>query len=517
MKYYIKAVITDLDGVITSTARQHEKAWKKTFDDYNKRRREEGKKDFLPFSPKDYALHIDGIPRYDGVNNFLVSRGLELPYGTPEDSSSKQTVCGLGNLKNQIFRNIIDEEDVDVYEKNVQQLRHWKKQGLKIALVSSSRNCKAILKKAGLENGLFETIVDGIASAERKIPGKPAPDIFLEAAKELGIPPQETLIIEDALAGVKAGRKGNFRLVIGVKNASSKNELLKHGADLAVQDLSELSLEFKTGKEPKDLPSALEKFPGIKETYLKNKPLLFLDFDGTLAPIVEHHADAAISKEMRELVRGLAEIYPVAVISGRGMADVKQRVDLPGLFYAGSHGYEISGPNNFLKENEEAQKVLPLFDEVEAILREQLKNVKGVDFERKKFTLAVHYRQVKPELEQEVHDKVNRTIKDYPELIGAGGKKVIEIRPNIDWHKGKAVEFLKHELSNEKHPFSIYVGDDVTDEDAFREVEHGLGILVGEHSQLTFADYSLRDLEEVEYFFKELIKAGGFKNEKLDR
>ena len=506
MKYYIKAIITDLDGVITSTARQHEKAWRKTFNDYNERRKKEGKKEFLPFSEKDYARHIDGIPRYDGVNNFLVSRGLELPYGTPEDAAGSQTVCGLGNLKNQNFRKVIDEEGVDIYEKNVQQLRDWKKQGLKIGLISSSRNCREILKIAGLENGLFDTVVDGITSAERNIPGKPAPDIFLEAAKELGVKPELAMIIEDAQAGVEAGRKGNFRLVIGIENASSKEELLEHGAHLAVKNLQELDLEFKKGREPKELPSAIENFPEIKKKYLQNKPLLFLDFDGTLAPIVEHHADAAISEEMRELVRELAEVYPVAVISGRGMADVKQRVNLPGLYYAGSHGYEISGPDGFFKENEEAQKVLPLFDEIEPILREQLQNIKGVDFERKKFTLAIHYRQVKPEFEQEVHDRVNGVLKDYPELTAAGGKKVIEIRPNIDWHKGKAVEFLKRELSNQENPFSIYVGDDVTDEDAFREVDHGLGILVGEHGQATFADYSLQDLEEVKTFFRELIK-----------
>lgn len=267
-------------------------------------------------------------------------------------------------------------------------------------------------------------------------------------------------------------------------------------------------LKFKKGRDPKELPSALENFSEIDKQYLKNIPLLFLDFDGTLSPIVEHHADAAISEEMRGLVKELAKIYPVAVISGRGMDDVKERVNLPDLYYAGSHGYEISGPNKFFKENEEAQSVLPLFDEIEPILREQLQNIRGVDFERKKFTLAIHYRQVKAEHEQEVLDKVKEVLGNYPELTGAGGKKVIEIRPDIDWHKGRAVEFLKRELSDEKKPFSIYIGDDVTDEDAFREVEHGLGILVGEHSQTTFADYSLKNLEEVKIFFQKLILRG---------
>lgn len=514
MKYYIKAVITDLDGVITSTARQHEKAWKTLFDEYNDRRRKEGKKEFLPYSEIDYARHIDGIPRYDGVNNFLVSRGLELPYGSPEDAPGKQTVCGLGNRKNEIFTSIIELEGVEVYPKNIEKLKEWKEQGLKIGLISSSRNCSKILKLAHLDNGLFDTVIDGVTSAERNIAGKPAPDIFLEAARELNVEPALAMIIEDARSGVEAGRKGDFRLVIGIEIASSKKDLLEHGAHLAVSHLGELELEFKQERDPGQLPMALESFERIKEAFSKENPLLFLDFDGTLAPIVEHHKDAAISEDMRGLVKKLAENYPVAVISGRGMADVKQRVNLHGLYYAGSHGYEISGPNGFFKENEEAQKVLPVFYELEPILKEQLRDIGGVDFERKKFTLAVHYRQVKQEDEQEVHHRIYKILKDYPQLAAAGGKKVIEIRPNIDWHKGKAVEFLKREISKEENPFSLYVGDDVTDEDAFREVGNGIGILVGKHDKNSFADYTLKDLEEVEVFFKKLIQ---IKNEGLDR
>ncbi len=266
--------------------------------------------------------------------------------------------------------------------------------------------------------------------------------------------------------------------------------------------------ELKKMQQPKDLPSALENFTEIKEKYLNTRPLLFLDFDGTLAPIVEHHADAAISEEMRNLVKQLANNYSVAVISGRGRDDVMQRVNLPGLYYAGSHGYEISGPDNFFKENEEAQEVLPLFDRIEPVLRKKLQKIKGVDFERKKFTLAIHYRQVDELHAPEVHQIVNEVLKEYPKLTTAGGKKVIEIRPNIDWHKGKAVEFLKKELSEENNPFSIYVGDDVTDEDAFKEVTHGLGILVGDHGIKSYANYSLQNLEEVKTFLRKLVENG---------
>ncbi|WP_373058408.1 trehalose-phosphatase [Zunongwangia sp. H14] len=254
------------------------------------------------------------------------------------------------------------------------------------------------------------------------------------------------------------------------------------------------------------LPSALEHEKELREKFNKIKPLFFLDFDGTLAPIVEHHEDAAISEEMRELVLQLSKKYPTAVVSGRGMKDVSQRVNLPQLYYAGSHGFEISGPGNFLKENDEAQKVLPKFDEIEPLLREELKDIRGVDFERKKFTLAIHYRQVKEEMADEVHHRVATVLKSYPDLKKADGKKVIEIRPSIDWHKGKAVEFLKTQLGEKDQDYSVYIGDDVTDEDAFKYVKHGLGILVGDHGHETSADYALKDLDEVKQFFELLLK-----------
>lgn len=262
----------------------------------------------------------------------------------------------------------------------------------------------------------------------------------------------------------------------------------------------------KKGKKPADLPSALEKFSEIRDRFRQSPPLLFLDFDGTLAPIVEHHDDAAISEEMRSLVKKLSLKFPVAVVSGRGLADVRKRVDLPNLFYAGSHGFEISGPDGFSRDNEEAVKVLPVFDELEPMLREKLTGVPGVDYERKKFTLAVHYRQVPPEQEEKVHSTIAETLKKYPEVIKADGKKVIEIRPAIDWHKGKAVEFLKEVLSEQENPFSVYVGDDVTDEDAFEYVKNGWGILVGEHGRETYADYSLENIEEVKELFSRFLE-----------
>ncbi|HER40718.1 MAG TPA: beta-phosphoglucomutase family hydrolase, partial [Salinimicrobium catena] len=320
MKYAIRAAILDLDGVLTQTASQHARAWKMAFDNYNAKRKEKGEEPFKPFEiDKDYPEHIDGIPRYDGVSAFLKSRSIELPFGSPEDDKDKETVCGIGNLKNGLYQKLISEEGVKVCEKNVATIRSWKKQGIKTAVISSSKNCKKILELAGLTD-LFEVRVDGITSEEKNIPGKPAPDIFLEAARQLDVPPQEALIVEDAQAGVEAGRKGEFRLVIGIKNASNESELLEKGADVVVNNLEELHLEFKKRREARVLPSALKCFGQLVENFKDVTPLLFLDFDGTLSPIVEHHEDAEISEEMRSLVRELSKKYPVAVVSGRGLS-----------------------------------------------------------------------------------------------------------------------------------------------------------------------------------------------------
>jgi trehalose 6-phosphate phosphatase len=502
MKQTFQAAIIDLDGVVTRTATQHARAWKIMFDIYNETRKRVGGEAYREFTVRDdYPQYIDGIPRYDGVREFLSSREIELPYGHPDDTAGKETICGLGNLKNRIFLEVIKKEGVEIFKKNIQQIRKWKEQGLKTAVISSSKNCRQILDATGLTT-LFDTRVDGITSVERNIKGKPAPDIFLEAARELGVQPAEALVAEDSLAGVAAGKEGMFGLVIGVDNGSGAKELRRRGADIVVSNLQEV--ELKTARKPRELPLAMENIRKIKASFKNRKPLIFLDFDGTLAPIVERYEDAAMSPEVKEVVNRLAEKYAIAVISGRGLKDVKERVGLKDIYYAGSHGFEISGPAGFHSEHDEAKKAIPVFDMLEPTLKEKLKDIKGVRFERKKFTLAVHYRQVTDEQQEEVKNTIEKTLGDHKEVKAGKGKKVIEIKPNLDWHKGRAVQMLIKELSDDKQPvMPLYIGDDITDEDAFRILYHGTGILVGDHGSETFADYLLDDVPQV----KELLQA----------
>lgn len=260
----------------------------------------------------------------------------------------------------------------------------------------------------------------------------------------------------------------------------------------------------KNQRDPEALPSAVKNIQGIKKIVREKDPLFFLDFDGTLAPIVENHEDAAISEEMVELVKKLSLKYSVAVVSGRGLTDVKNKLGLQNLYYAGSHGFEISGPDNYYRENDEAQFILPFFDKIEPELKSKLKDINGVGYERKKFTLAIHYRKVKKENEKDVHRIVEEVLKNYDRLKKGEGKKVIEIKPALDWHKGRAVETLKKQIFGDRDSFTFYLGDDVTDEDAFESNAIDLGILVGSHGGQTYADYTLESIDEVKTFLIDL-------------
>jgi beta-phosphoglucomutase family hydrolase len=236
----IRACLFDLDGVLTQTARVHAQAWKEMFDAFLRRRSERTGEPFVPFDPvADYSAYVDGKPRYDGVRSFLASRNIELPEGDPNDPPTAETVCGLGNRKNELVLALLRRDGVQVYEGSVRYLRAVRDAGLHRAVVSASANTREVLKAAGIED-LFEVRIDGIVAAERHLRGKPAPDPFLAAAEELKVPAAEAVVFEDALAGVEAGRAGDFGYVVGVDRVGQRQALLEHGADIVVDDLAEL-------------------------------------------------------------------------------------------------------------------------------------------------------------------------------------------------------------------------------------------------------------------------------------
>ena len=232
------AVLFDLDGVLTRTAEIHAACWKEMFDDYLRIRSERDGEPLRPFDiDTDYKLHVDGKPRDDGVRDFLRSRNVELPEGQASDPPGEETVQGLGNRKNELVNEAIARRGVESFADSVTLVRRLHVNGIRTAVVSSSRNCEPVLRAAGIVD-LFELWVDGGVAARLGLAGKPAPDTFLEAARELGVAPERAVVVEDAIAGVQAGRAGRFGLVVGVDREGDPEALSHAGADIVVGDLS---------------------------------------------------------------------------------------------------------------------------------------------------------------------------------------------------------------------------------------------------------------------------------------
>ncbi|WP_225829725.1 HAD family phosphatase [Streptomyces sp. NK08204] len=234
----IQACLFDLDGVVTKTAVVHAAAWKETFDAFLCAYEGEQAR---PFDARaDYDEYVDGRPRADGVRTFLASRGIHLPEGTPDDPPDARTVHGLGNRKNGLLLARIRAGGVEAYDGTLRYLQAVRGLGLGTAIVSSSANCRDVLRAVGAEH-LFDVRVDGVVAAERHLPGKPRPDTFLAAAHDLGVEPPRAAVFEDALAGMDAGRAGGFGYVVGVDRVGQAEALYAHGADTVVRDLDELA------------------------------------------------------------------------------------------------------------------------------------------------------------------------------------------------------------------------------------------------------------------------------------
>lgn len=236
----IRGCLFDLDGVLTKTAKVHDAAWTEMFDDFLRERSSRTGEQFVPFDPvRDYDEYIDGKPRADGTRSFLAARGIELREGQEDDPPGAGTVYGLGNRKNQIVLAKIRSDGVEAYAGSVRYVHAVRDAGLRRAVVSSSTNCRDVLAAAHIED-LFEARIDGIVAERDQLRGKPAPDTYLAGARALGLEPAAAAVFEDALAGVEAGRAGNFGFVVGVDRVGQAAELSQHGADVVVRDLSEL-------------------------------------------------------------------------------------------------------------------------------------------------------------------------------------------------------------------------------------------------------------------------------------
>ncbi|MFW6114826.1 MAG: trehalose-phosphatase [Thermodesulfobacteriota bacterium] len=503
------AFIFDLDGVVTKTAKVHEAAWKDMFDEYLSHRAQREGQDFQPFVNTDYLRYVDGKPRYEGVKSFLESRGITLPYGSPEDEPGKETICGLGNRKNELFHALLKKQGVETYPSTIDRIQMLRSKGFKTAIVSSSKNCSAVLEAAHIKD-LFDAQVDGLDAERLGLKGKPDPDIFLEAADRLGVEPQRSVVAEDAISGVKAGSSGKFGLVIGVDRGEQEKALKNSGADVIIADLAEITISGNPSLHEAiadALPSAQESMEEISGRTSGKQIVLFLDYDGTLTPIVETPDQAVLSDSMRSAISELARYCTVAVVSGRDLRNVQELIAIDTIFYAGSHGFEIAGPKGKNVEYQQSTELLPTLDQAEQALKARVEGINGALVERKKFSVAVHYRKAKETEIKTVEKAVDEVLSQYEDLRKSEGKKVFDIQPDIDWDKGKAVTWLLETLDMSRSKVvPIYLGDDTTDEDAFRMLkDYGIGIIVGGGSRSTAARYQLPDTDAVQQFLKALI------------
>lgn len=367
-------------------------------------------------------------------------------------------------------------------------LKRWRRAGLEVAVVCSRRGSHALP-----DHDLFEVVIDESAD----LPALDATVRLLgEATLRLDTAPLDSLAVAHTVASVSAARALGFRRIVGVEREGDGPELLESGARSVVDDL--LGLRF-----PRLLPAALDCLPEIEAWQDQRSLALFLDFDGTLAPIVAHPDQARLEPAMFHVLQALAERHTVAVISGRDRADVARRVGLGHIYYAGSHGLDIAGPD-LAHSPPGADEAVRRLGSAADTVAESVRDIPGAVIERKRYSVAVHFRQVTDSAcSRRIAELVEQTASEAG-LRVRRGKQVREIVPDLDWHKGRALTWMCETLNVEPRSSAVlYIGDDETDEDAFRALEpEGMGLRPGPRVAATLADYQLADVAAVQRFLE---------------
>lgn len=340
-------------------------------------------------------------------------------------------------------------------------------------------------------------------------PGPPGAAVLVAAADRLGVRPGRCAVVAATAAGVAAGRAAGFALVIGVESDHNGAELRRRGADAVVTGPGQVGV--RTGyQRMSELPDAAQALDTLTAAHLA----VFFDFDGTLSDIVNDPDAARLVEGAADALTALTAHCPVAVLSGRDLADVRARIGLPGIWYAGSHGFELTGPDGAHHQNEAAAANIPVLEQAAAGLRDELGHISGVLVEHKRFGVAVHYRNVARDRVGEVTAAV-RAAGRHSGLRVTTGREVIELRPNMDWDKGKTLRWVLEHIGDAQGPslLPIYLGDDITDEDAFDAVrDDGVGIVVRHNDdgdRATAARYALDNPGRVREFTAELARRLG--------
>ncbi len=487
----IDALLLRLDGVLVPLHPIHAAAWKRLCDDVLAQTA--GGRPFTPFdAAADYDAVFAGKPAATGLSAYLAAKGITIPAGAPDDPESASTLHGLLARRQRYVREELEAEGVDVFASTLELTEFARERGLKIAVIGDGAADDLVLTLAGMDD-LVDECVDVASDPETA---------FLRAAGDLGLRADRCAVVDTIPAGVSRARSDGFGLVIGLDRQGDTTAHQMALADLVVADLSELL----PGGGP---PRALACLNAITAGLSRRKVALFLDYDGTLAPIVDRPEDAVLPPETREALKSLSEVAVLAFVSGRMKDEVRAFVGLENVFYAGSHGFAIEGPGGLDFVQEDGRSVMPVIRDAAIGLRRDLADFPDARIEDKHFAVAIHYRLIAPEQVPLVEAAVDRAVAQYPVLRKSGGKMVFELRPRIDWHKGKALEYLLDILGlTDDTVLPIYVGDDVTDEDAFEVLRgRGIGVCVKEQPAPTAATFRVRDPAEVCEFLRRLDDA----------
>jgi len=496
---YHDAVIFDLDGVVTNARALRAAAYKRAFDDYLSGRPANGNEVCSPFTEEDYRRYVDGKPPHDGFAEFLASRGISLR--PPSVSVVDETLIGLADRTEDAFLDMLDE-GVSAFESTLDVVSELHQAGIATAVCSWNRNCDRVVRAAGIEN-LFAVCVDGAVVDGVGMCGTPELAVLVEATRRLDADPGRSVVVADAVTGVEAGRSGGFAVVIGVDRTGSTDELLASGADVVVDDLADVEVR-KGDLRVSQLPDALNSYGQLAGVVAGREPLVCLDFDGTLSEIVADPGTATLVDGAAKALERLAALCPVAILSGRDSADLRDRVGVRGIWYAGNHGFELIAPDGRYHQNDAAAAAVPILATAAAELR-NLERIPGARVEHKRFAVAVHYRNVAPERVAEVVAAAHRHGRRHG-LRVTNDRKVIELRPNLDCDTGMSLRWIAACIHQSGRVVPIYIGDDLTDEDALNAIRYtGIGIAVRhdeDGDRPTAAQFTLRNPREVAVFLR---------------
>jgi len=385
---------------------------------------------------------------------------------------------------------VLTGTDGVLFESTINLVRKLLDVGVATAVYSLRPGGQQLLKAAGIED-LFGICVDGVPAAA-----------LAEAARRLAVPPQRSVVIDDAGAGVAAAHDGGFALVIGIGRTGHADRLLGYGADVVVVDPGDIAVRVGD-RWASALPDALESYGQIVGVLGAREPVLFVDYDGTLSAIVADPGAAALVDGAAKALESMAAQCPVAILSGRDLADIRSRVAIPGIWYAGSHGFELTEPDGTYHRNEAALAAVGLLESAAAELGAILADVPGVRVEHKRFAVAVHYREVAPERIGEIISATHK-LGQRDGLRVTSGRMLVELRPDLDWDKGTTLAWIRDRVDAAGSLLPIYIGDDLTDEDAFQAVQFdGIGIAVRhdeDGDRKTAAGFALQSPDQVREF-----------------